>query len=287
MVALGEERRERALRGQVALPGGHPLRLAQRGLQGPRRHEEADPERGQQRLGERADVDHPAVAVEALQRLDGLVGRSGTRCRSRPRRRRRRARAAQRSSAARRAQRHRDAGRELVGRRHVDQTGVRAAGRRRRGPRRRPVRRARGAVRLEEAVHRASSPGSSTATTSPGATSTRPTRSTACWAPGGDDDVVAGRDDRAGQPEEAGDLALQPAGARGRRRSPPPAASGAAGRRPAGARPRAGRERGPGGRSRGRGAAGRAAGAARLGSSHSGSGRTAPAAGAAGARPER
>ena len=124
---------------------------------------------------------------------------------------------------------------------------------------------------------RRSSPGPPPRRRSPGATSTRATRSMACWAPTVTTTSSPARDDRAGQPEEAGDLALEPERARARRTSPPRAATAAAG-------PTTSRRHTSSGNNAGSGRpidevverGGRAAWAARPARSQRGRGRTAP-----------
>ena len=211
VMALGQELRQRALRGDVALPRRHLLGPSQRGLQRPRRHQEPDAQRRQQRLGEGADVDHAAVAVEALQRLDGLVGPAVLAVvvvlddhrvvLDRP---------AQERGPAR--HRQRDAGRELVGRRHVDQPRIvrESVDDQALGVHRYAVQC--GAVALEEPVHRGVA-GVLDGDDRAGLHQHPADQVHRLLGAGRDDHVVAGGDHRTGQPQVAGDLALEPPGA--------------------------------------------------------------------------
>jgi len=73
-LALVHEPGERGLGRDLPVPVGELLRGAERGPQRGRRHHETDPQTGQQRLGERTEVEHPPFGVEALQRVERAGG---------------------------------------------------------------------------------------------------------------------------------------------------------------------------------------------------------------------
>ena len=68
--AIVDELRQCGLRRDGRVPVGQLLRLAQRSVQRLRCDKEPEPERWQERLRERADVEHAAGPVEALERLE-------------------------------------------------------------------------------------------------------------------------------------------------------------------------------------------------------------------------